>query len=179
MGANSELFQKAMQFVRPLKKNKKRSLDKVKKNRFKQTPQHEFDDAGFEQAIIDNVGVEKVSGQQPLFYEKSKLPYRTIRKLKRGDFEIEASLDLHGYTVDQARKIICDFLTRAIATNKRCVCVVHGKGGGGFSEEPKLKNKVNNWLRQYPEVLAFCSAPIRDGGTGAVYVLLKAGYPRN
>ncbi|NIW87182.1 MAG: DNA mismatch repair protein MutS, partial [Gammaproteobacteria bacterium] len=59
------------------------------------------------------------------------------------------------------------------ARQLRCVRVVHGKGHGSLHKLPVLKTKVQGWLRQRDEVLAFCSARPVDGGTGAVYVLLK------
>ena len=59
------------------------------------------------------------------------------------------------------------------AAGKRCVRIVHGKGLSSEGKLPVLKVKVNSWLRQKDDVLAFCSARPQDGGTGAVYVLLK------
>ena len=51
--------------------------------------------------------------------------------------------------------------------------VVHGKAWGSTSDYPVIKSHVNAWLREWPSVLAFCSAATIDGGTGAVYVLLR------
>ena len=65
------------------------------------------------------------------------------------------------------------FLDRCGHRGARCVHIIHGKGHGSSNQGPVLKNKVNAWLRQREEVLAFCSAQPKDGGTGAVYVLLR------
>ncbi len=97
----------------------------------------------------------------------------TLRKLRRGQFPIQGSLDLHGFSSDAARKLLLEFLRDATQQGLRCVCVIHGKGwhtGGG---EGVLKTRVRHWLTQCAEVLAFCEAPPNAGGGGAVLVLLK------
>ena len=101
------------------------------------------------------------------------LQQRVLRKLRRGQFAIEAELDLHGYIVPEAREALAVFLRDAQLTGKRCVRIIHGKGLGAEGRLPVLKIKVNSWLRQKDQVLAFCSTRPQDGGTGAVYVLLK------
>ncbi|MDT8407876.1 MAG: Smr/MutS family protein, partial [Methylococcales bacterium] len=88
-------------------------------------------------------------------------------------FPLEAELDLHGLTAQQAQLTLQDFLRYALQRGKRCVRIVHGKGYRSPDAAPVLKNQVNSWLRQYAAVLAFTSAAPRDGGTGAVWVLLR------
>ncbi|MCW8826282.1 MAG: Smr/MutS family protein, partial [Gammaproteobacteria bacterium] len=83
---------------------------------------------------------------------------------------VEAELDLHGFTVNEARVELTEFLHFAMESGLRCVRIIHGKGK---SSQPILKQKVDYWLRQREEVLAFCSAINRDGGTGALYLLLR------
>ncbi|MEZ5671388.1 MAG: Smr/MutS family protein [Thiotrichaceae bacterium] len=90
-----------------------------------------------------------------------------------GQFSISAELDLHGLIVSQAREAVVDFLHYCRDRSLRCVRIVHGKGYGSWQKQPILKGKLNHWLRQRDEVLAFCPARGVDGGTGAVYVLLK------
>lgn len=97
----------------------------------------------------------------------------TYKKFRRGEYRREAELDLHGYTGEQARKRLAEFLTDARRHDCRCVSVIHGKGLSS-NEGPILKTRVNSWLRQRGDVLAFHSARPNDGGTGAVYVLLKS-----
>jgi DNA-nicking Smr family endonuclease len=96
-----------------------------------------------------------------------------LRKLRQGHFGIDAEVDLHGYTVDQANSALDHFLRICLADRCRCVHVIHGKGYRSEGDRPILKNKINLWLRHHPEVLAFCTSKPRDGGTGAVYVLLR------
>lgn len=97
-----------------------------------------------------------------------------LRDLRRGRWRIEAYLDLHGYTRDQARDALSRFIRECTLLGHRCVRIVHGKGLGSPGREPVLKNLVQGWLTQKSEVLAFCQARPADGGAGAVVVILKA-----
>lgn len=117
--------------------------------------------------------VEPVRPSEILEFAVPDLPYRTRSQLKRGQISWEAGLDLHNYTLDEARIELESFLDDARAARARCVIVVHGKAWGSSDNYPVIKSHVNAWLREWPSVLAFCSATDADGGTGAVYVLLK------
>ena len=108
-----------------------------------------------------------------LLFVRPGLQHSVMRKLRRGQYAIEAELDLHGNTVPEARERIVTFLNHSRARGIRCVRIIHGKGKSSEGKLPVLKGKVNAWLRQKHEVLAFCSARPNDGGTGAVYVLLR------
>lgn len=96
-----------------------------------------------------------------------------LRKLRSGRYAIQAELDLHGMTVADARTALGEFLEQARATRRLCVRIIHGKGRHGADNAPRLKPAVNAWLQRRRHVLAFCSARSSDGGTGAVYVLLR------
>ena len=98
---------------------------------------------------------------------------RVLGELQRGAIEVELEVDLHGLTAELARRVLDDFLTECAHRRVRCARIIHGKGFGSSGRQPVLKQKVNYWLRLYDQVLAFCSATRRDGGTGAVYVLLR------
>ena len=95
-----------------------------------------------------------------------------------GKVHIDAELDLHGLTAVRAEPILAMFLAECQQQQIRSVRIIHGKGWGSRDNRPVLKSKVNYWLRQSDAVLAFCSATIEDGGTGALYVLLKRIYDR-
>lgn len=112
------------------------------------------------------------TGEELLFARRG-LQHRTVKSLRRGQLAVQAECDLHGCTVAEARAVLSDFLHQCLAHGLRCVRVIHGKGHGSHQRLPVLKPKVGGWLRQRDEVLAFCSARPLDGGTGAVYVLLK------
>ena len=125
---------------------------------------------------LSDGGVEAVTPHQALAFAIPDLPPRTFAQLKRGRIPWEGGLDLHGYTLDEARLELESFIDDAVANRLRCVLVVHGKARGtsaGGGTYPVIKSHVNTWLRNWSRVLAFCSASEIDGGTGALYVLLR------
>jgi DNA-nicking Smr family endonuclease len=101
------------------------------------------------------------------------LQKNVLKKLRKGYFGFDASIDLHGLTSQEAKHQLSKFLHFSIEDGCRCVHIIHGKGYGSSDNRPVLKNDINVWLRQHTEVQAFCSTPSRHGGTGAVFVLLK------
>jgi len=117
--------------------------------------------------------VEPVRPSEYLDFALPDLPYRTRSQLKRGMIGWEGGLDLHGYSLEEARSELESFLRDSVASGHRCVIVVHGKAWGATADYPVIKSHVNAWLREWPSVLAFCSATDAEGGTGAVYVLLR------
>lgn len=110
---------------------------------------------------------------EELSFCRPGISIHTMRSLRRGRYAIKDELDLHGLTSEQAHKALRTFLVNCVHTGSRCVRIVHGKGLRSGARGPVLKASVNRWLRQWDEVLAFVSAPSRDGGTGALYVLLR------
>ncbi len=96
-----------------------------------------------------------------------------MKLIRNGKVTIDDDIDLHGYQRDDARKTLLAFLEHAQSQDYKLVRVVHGKGYNSSDNKPVLKAMVNKWLQCIPEVLAFVSAAPRDGGIGAVYVLLK------
>jgi DNA-nicking Smr family endonuclease len=96
-------------------------------------------------------------------------------RLHRGDFSIQSHVDLHGLNVDDARRTMEDFLKKHIASGKRALLIIHGRGLSS-PNKPVLKTKVQQWLSSGPWrkwVMAYTSARSCDGGTGATYVLLR------
>ncbi|HEB94928.1 MAG TPA: DNA mismatch repair protein MutS [Sedimenticola thiotaurini] len=108
-----------------------------------------------------------------LLFMRPGVQNRLFQELRRGHLPPQESLDLHGLRVAEARSTLARFLAYARHHRLRVVHIIHGKGFGSEGRQPILKQKVNQWLRQRREVLAFCSAPRFDGGMGAVYVLLS------
>jgi DNA-nicking Smr family endonuclease len=97
------------------------------------------------------------------------------KRLHKGEFSLQGYIDLHGLTVENAREAFEQFLKESIATGKRMVLIVHGRGLSSPAA-PILKSKVIEWLTTGPWrkwVIAFTSARLCDGGTGATYVLLR------
>jgi DNA-nicking Smr family endonuclease len=97
------------------------------------------------------------------------------RRLRKGDWSIQAEIDLHGLRREEAREVLSSFVREAHRRGWRCVRVVHGKGLGSPGKTPVLKGKVQSWLIQKAEVLAFVQARADEGGAGALVVLLKPG----
>ena len=123
--------------------------------------------------LSDEHWPEDVETGEELVYLKPGLQSRLLQRLRRGHFAVNAELDLHGMNVAEARDALADFLRACALRDHRCVRIVHGKGRGSRHGRPVIKGKVDRWLRLRDEVVAFCSARPVDGGTGAVYVLLR------
>lgn len=108
-------------------------------------------------------------------FMRKGLPTDVLRKLKRGQWIVQATLDLHGLTTAAARNQLARFLGLSRHSGLRCVRIVHGKGTRSPNNVALIRNKVRLSLSQRDEVLAFCDAAPVDGGSGAVVVLLKSG----
>jgi DNA-nicking Smr family endonuclease len=107
---------------------------------------------------------------------------RLLRRLRAGEFAYQAHIDLHGMTSVEARAAVELFLTAAYQSGKRCVLIVHGRGRNSKDQVPVLKSRLTHWLargQSARRILAFTSARPCDGGTGALYVLLRRDrHPR-
>lgn len=171
----SDLFRDMMSDVTPIPDtnrvvhDKPRPTPKRRQQSSRASPTHSSDAPGF----IAHEHIANIAPEESLFFARSGLQHRETRRLKRGEFPVEATLDLHGYTIAEAGKQLHDFLQSATSSSIKCVCVVHGKGHRSEEGRPVLKPQVNQWLRDAPSVLAFSSALPKHGGTGAVYVLLR------
>jgi len=108
-----------------------------------------------------------------LSFRRPGIGMDVTRRLRRGEWTIQAEIDLHGHRTEDAREALADFIREAHRTGLRCVRVVHGKGLGSPGKTPVLKGKVHSWLVQKNAVLAFVQARADEGGAGAVVVLLK------
>ena len=115
-----------------------------------------------------------------LFRSDDELSYRrpgigtdVTRKLRKGHWSLQGQIDLHGLRSDEAREALAQFIRDAHKRGWRCVRVVHGKGLGSPGKTPVLKAKVQRWLVQKSEVMAFVQAKAAEGGAGALVVLLS------
>lgn len=132
------------------------------------------------EAISDPWSAEDMVGPDDfLAFKQIGIQENQFNRLRQGKFPIEAELDLHGMKQEIARTAVVQFLREAQRHRARVVCIVHGKGYLKNGREPILKSSVNHWLRQFPAVLAFCSAQPKDGGLGAIYVLIKQSRSRS
>ncbi|ABA58370.1 Smr/MutS family protein [Nitrosococcus oceani] len=166
-----ELFREAVKDVLPLNQDKimpfQRYLAPIPQQRKR-------DEVRVLQDMMSDTfeAVELETGEE-LLYLRPGVQKRLLRQLRQGKFSIGAELDLHGMNVPMARQALAGFLKECEKNGIRCIRIIHGKGRGSYHKEPILKGKVNTWLQQKDEILAFCSARSTDGGTGAIYVLLK------
>lgn len=105
-------------------------------------------------------------------FRRPGLQNGVFKALRQGHYECPYVLDLHNRTVEQARNDIFYFIADALERQLRCVLVLHGRGVNA-AQPALLKTYVSLWLPQLPAVMAMHSAHKKDGGSGAVYVLLK------
>jgi DNA-nicking Smr family endonuclease len=124
-----------------------------------------------EQASAKSIRSSERDSEQ--LFVRAGLQQKLLRRLRRGQLAIAAEADLHGMRIREARLSLEEFLRDCRVRDFRCVRVIHGKGLGSRDGHAVLKWEVDRWLRGHDGVMAFCTAQPRDGGTGAVYVLLR------
>ena len=165
-------FHQAVKDVKPLKQQKV-SLPSKPAPKFKKKSNEASDPFQDKRPPLfhDVTGIPEVASEEYILYKHSSISNKALRKLRKGQYTIEAVLDLHGMTIDEAMTAVDDFLHQCLRERMRIVLVIHGKGHS--SSVPILKNKLNQWLRTTDTVLAFCSAAPHHGSRGAMYVLLK------
>jgi len=166
---NAELFHQALDGVIPLPPSDRISLAQPLRRALLRSS------AISTHLIEDTLSDNDTESEVPTEFLRSGMSRMTLRKLRRGRWPMQDTLDLHGFQSDAARKMLLEFLRDAMQHSLRFVCVIHGKGWQIGGKEGVLKSRVRHWLSQYSEVLAFCEAPQNAGGSGAVWVLLKAG----
>lgn len=169
----ANIFRTSVGKIAPLKASEKHSHIKA---RPEPLPfQHLADErAALQESLSDEFNADSLlETDENLSYTRQGIGIDVAKKLRKGDWVIQAELDLHGMRRDQARDSLGEFLRKCGRNGKRCVRIIHGKGLGSINKEPVLKNKVRNWLIQKDEVLAFSQATAADGGSGALIVLLK------
>ncbi len=165
-------FRRAMQGTTPLQHE-----ERVPETKPKPRPKATFSRADEKEVLVESLAddidtIEHGYGAA-LRFHRPHVGKRTMRKLQRGGYSVQAEIDLHGMTLEEARPRLADFINYSASQGRLCVRVVHGKGLGSGDRGPVLKNAVNRWLRKWDCVLAFISTRQVDGGTGAVYVLLQ------
>jgi DNA-nicking Smr family endonuclease len=168
----AELFRRAMQDVRPLKR-----AARVSGGARPPRPRARFARAERAAVLAESLlapgpYIDAQPGDE-LLYRRPGVPEQVLRAMRRGTYRIEAELDLHGLRAQEAVLQLAQFLQRARARSLQCVRIIHGKGLRSGQNGPVLKHAVNTVLRRAEPVLAFTSAPPRAGGTGATLVLLR------
>jgi DNA-nicking Smr family endonuclease len=131
------------------------------------------DEAVMHESMSDEFDISTLlDADDQLSFRRPGIGTDVTRKLRKGEWSIQGQIDLHGLRSDEARNAMGQFIRDAKRMGWRCVRVVHGKGLGSPGKEPVLKSKVQRWLVQKKEVLAFVQAKPSDGGGGALLVLL-------
>jgi DNA-nicking Smr family endonuclease len=165
------LFREAIRGVKPLS-----HAIRVATEPRKPRPRARFSRADrmlvLEETLHGSVDEPELTAADPTLFARPGVSETTLRKLRRGQYRVQAELDLHGLSLSEAKVQLREFLTASLQRNVRCLRIVHGKGLRSGPRGPVLRQLVNTALRRTRQVLAFASARQVDGGTGAVYVLL-------
>jgi DNA-nicking Smr family endonuclease len=170
--AERELLRRAMRGVRPLA-----APGRVPPARRRPPARARF--ARAERAAVLRESLEPPPREldiQPgdaLQFRRSGVSEQLLRRLRQGEYRVEAEIDLHGLGLVEARARLRAFLLACAARNLRCVRIVHGKGLRSGQRGPVLKRAVDALLRRAELTLAYTSAGVRDGGTGATLLLLR------
>lgn len=117
---------------------------------------------------------DRLEGGDEPSYLRPGLATSVLRDLRRGRWVVQDHIDLHGMNREEARLHLAHFLHECLTQGVRCIRVVHGKGLGSPGRQSVLRQLVRGWLMQKNEVLAYCQAPPRDGGEGALWALLRS-----
>jgi DNA-nicking Smr family endonuclease len=167
-----ELFRRSVGPVRKISCDRVRPAHKAPPPRTRVLPEPGSRD--IPDTFSDAYDPGNVSADETLFFSRPGLQQRLLQRFRRGQLHCTAELDMHGMTTAIARSELMAFITRCRERRTRCACLIHGKGYGSGGAAPVLKNRLNSWLRQHHDVLAFSSAQARHGGSGALYVLLRS-----
>lgn len=167
-----ELFRQSVKGVKPLVQN---SIEPVRPKRKKR------------RVVLDDLPAKpgdfgasaflpevREDDENYIQFRRPGLQDRQFLKLQRGHIPISAELDLHGMTADKARLAFDRFMEHLKQGGRQqCVRIIHGKGYGSKDRVPVIKRHTQSWLQSNMDVLAYCSCRPEDGGTGAVYALVK------
>jgi DNA-nicking Smr family endonuclease len=155
--ADADAFARAMQDVVPLEPDPRGRVRRVAPTRPSRQSLQRVEHAGVSDHDFVAKGVDR----------------REIRKLKTGKYVVRDRRDLHGMTGAEALDSVERFIESSRHRGHRCVCIIHGRGLHSTGSQPILKARVREYLRSQRSVLAYADAPVSDGGSGAVYVLLR------
>jgi DNA-nicking Smr family endonuclease len=170
--AEQDLFKRAVGVVKPLVSKPRVELKnepsppiasqqiKDDKNALRESLSDEFDVT----SLLDT--------DDALSFRRPGIGVDVTKKLRKGDWSVQAQIDLHGLRREEARDTLSEFIKESVKNGMRCVRVIHGKGLGSPGKNPVLKSKVQSWLIQKKEILAFVQAKPTQGGAGALIVLL-------
>lgn len=162
------LFRDSMGEVKPVPN------PRVLHPRIKKKPRKPQVKIEIENTKLDAQRIDKIQMSDNLWFARDGIQEKQLKRLRQGKFPSQAECDLHGLTLREAEQTLEHFIHECLARDYRHIHIVHGKGYRSENQQPVLKNYINQALREFADVLAFCTAQAKDGGLGAVYVLLRA-----
>jgi DNA-nicking Smr family endonuclease len=167
---DADLFRQSVGQVTAIKKDKV-----LLKSNAKPSPRPKIQQPEIDNPLQNGLdeSVELLSNEDKVNFLSPGMQKNVLKKLRKGYYGLDADIDLHGLTSYAAKQQLLKFLHHCVEDGCRCIHIIHGKGYRSPDSVPVLKNDINLWLRQHKDVLAFCSTPPKDGGTGAVFVLLR------
>ena len=156
---DSALFRAAVKEVQPIRRprtvsNPPRPLRPIKRN----------------QPLAPDTGTVEEDGEA---FRRLRLPLKRFSQLKKGSIPPDSLIDLHGLTVAAAKRQLRQFIKNCSLAQERCILVITGKGIHSEEGFSPLRIATLDALRELPQVQAYCWAQIRDGGSGAFYVLIQ------
>jgi DNA-nicking Smr family endonuclease len=174
---DADLFREAVRDVKPLAYDApvaEPARRPPPQARFTRADRH----AVLQESLYVNVHDPEIASGDELVFAREGIQKLVLRKLRRGQYRVQAEIDLHGLTVAEAKEAVRTFLANALERRLRVVRIIHGKGLRSGNRGPVLKSAISGVLQRVGLVLAYVSARPVDGGTGALYVLL-ATWPVN
>ena len=171
---DDDFFSQQMKGVTPIKVEARADLaktyqDKLNADKRRKAATEELEK---DKNFLSGEYVEPVDPLAVLEFKRDGVQTGVYRNLRLGKYQIDARLDLHNMTIDQARHAVYQFLKDCMAHDIRCALITHGKGEGR-TQPAQLKSCLNHWLPQFEQILAFHSAQKHHGWVGATYVLLR------
>lgn len=162
-----ELFRQSISGTHQIKQDKIQPSARADKQKMRPDPEKRaVREANF---YFSDEFLPDFSNKPTLQYVQDGFPSDLPKRLRRGDFQPDLVLDLHGLRREQAKYELAGLIDAAVKQHVRCVCVVTGVGEG------VLKGKTPDWLVQHPKIAAFHQAPLEWGGHGAILALIDLG----
>jgi DNA-nicking Smr family endonuclease len=171
---DDNLFLQQMKDVKPIKVEPTVALtsERLDKTNAEKRRQAAAAELAKDKNFLSGEYIEPVDPLAILEFKRDGVQTGVFRNLRLGKYQIDARLDLHHMTVEQARTAVFQFVADCMTHDIRCALITHGKGEG--RENPaQLKSCIAHWLPQFDQILAFHSAQKQHGASGATYILLR------